>query len=554
VPHGTRARHKSAPDYVVVRSRFGAQSCARPYNICLVTSTDIFMSLRKLLSGHWLVIPIVILAALILSYHIDKPFVGHHDWNSVWFGAIARNHLRYGLLVTKLGQVQNYGPYKNPKELGFHTHHPLLIPLLVATSFSIFGESEAAERLIPVIASLGMVALIYFIGQKLFNRKVGLLASIFTIITPIFIYFGKLPVHETVVPAFVLMAFYFYMYWFTTGKTFFFKGMLITLIIAQLTGWAGYYIVPFLVLHTLFFKLSSPSPKNSGLTEWKRIFLLIPLSVGMFVLYLVHVKILTGSFVGGGLLWVFSFRFNPEASAGLYGFSYLKFIVQESRFMVIYFTKILTIASLAWIGISGWKILMSKGNWWQFRRESFLLLLLLWGITHMLIFRNLSFIHDYMIYYLLPFISLSSAIVVCAVWKKMPRKYLGVIFLFLVVSLTATERLPFVTTLLETNEAEKGRQVGMIMRQYSDPYDTSFITSNNFREFFDVFVGFYADRRANYGESLPKNFSQDYRLVIRPLVHDALPEEQKEFLDANYVRQENDSAIWYDLKHPLPTQ
>ena len=60
-----------------------------------------YFSLFVLLTVAW----------FLLSIGISKPFIGHHDWNGVQYGNIARNHLHYGLQQTKLAPVLSYGGF-----------------------------------------------------------------------------------------------------------------------------------------------------------------------------------------------------------------------------------------------------------------------------------------------------------------------------------------------------------------------------------------------------------------------------------------------------------
>lgn len=133
----------------------------------------------------------------------------------------------------------------------------------------------------------------------------------------------------------------------------------------------------------------------------------------MFFLHLAHVKILTGSFIGGGLLDVFFFRFNPIATSSLYGFSYSRFIIQELRMIIVYFTRVIVFFSFLWIiyKLFWQRFLFSPSKLPKFQDDILLLLLLPFGLTPILLFQNLAFIHDYMIYYLLPFVTLSTAVI-----------------------------------------------------------------------------------------------------------------------------------------------
>lgn len=113
----------------------------------------------------------------------------------------------------------------------------------------------------------------------------------------------------------------------------------------------------------------------------------------------------------------------------------------------------------------------------------------------------------------------------------------------------ATERLPSLQALLTSAEGEKGRQLGFLLKDNTEPTDISFVGSKHFGEFQDVFVNYYADRRVIYGETLPLNFQDNFRLILQPKNHDALQLKDKDFLDENFHRQENDRFIWYDLSY-----
>ena len=82
-----------------------------------------------------LIIIILILAFKLLLVNIDKPFWGHHDWNSAVYSNIARNYIRYGYLETKFGQVTN-ADLQDKKSFSYITHYPPLLPILINFSFS----------------------------------------------------------------------------------------------------------------------------------------------------------------------------------------------------------------------------------------------------------------------------------------------------------------------------------------------------------------------------------------------------------------------------------
>src|SRR3989344_8607617 len=200
------------------------------------------------MSSHNKLLPVIVslTAFLILLYGINLPFAGQHDWNSVMYSNIARNHLRYGLLATKLGMATNFGQLLPGESLGFFTHYPPLMPLLLAGSFAIFGITEWAARIIPVISAVILVYFTFKLVQSIWDTATALITSVFLTLSPILLYYSKIPVHETVVLGFIGFTFWAYFakrYWLiVTG-----------LILSQLTSWAGYYLSLYLPLHSLLF-------------------------------------------------------------------------------------------------------------------------------------------------------------------------------------------------------------------------------------------------------------------------------------------------------------
>jgi len=156
-----------------------------------------------------LIIIILILALKLLLVNIDKPFWGHHDWNSAVYSNIARNYIRYGYLTTKFGQVTSVD-VQNQKSFSYISHYPPLLPIFINLSFRALGQTETAARLTIVFFSLVLVYFTYKLGKELHSSLLGIFSAISLILTPIFLYFGKLPVHDTVVPAVSTFGFWVY--------------------------------------------------------------------------------------------------------------------------------------------------------------------------------------------------------------------------------------------------------------------------------------------------------------------------------------------------------
>ena len=194
------------------------------------------MKIKIIIAGF-----LFLLSVILIGQNLDKPFWGEHDWNGVRYGNIARNYLRYGYWETKFGQIENSGEVKN-KEFEYYTHYPPLLPILISFSYKLFGVSEWSTRLVPLLATSGSIVLIFLIGVQIWNMRVGILAGLLALATPMVLYFGKNPVHESGTLFFILLAFFGYLATLKRkkyGKIIFILG----LILAEMTAWAGYFLI-----------------------------------------------------------------------------------------------------------------------------------------------------------------------------------------------------------------------------------------------------------------------------------------------------------------------
>ena len=71
-----------------------------------------------------------------------------------------------------------------------HQGYPLYI-LGMRFWTALFGSSEAALRWPSAIAGLGAVPLLYLLGQRLFNRAIGLLAALFFALSPLAVWYSQ---------------------------------------------------------------------------------------------------------------------------------------------------------------------------------------------------------------------------------------------------------------------------------------------------------------------------------------------------------------------------
>ena len=386
---------------------------------------------------------ILILLALILTDHLAKPFIGHHDWNGVFYSQIARNYLRFGLLETKLGQLT--GPNS------FYTHYPPLFPLTLAAAFKVFGISDLVSRLVPVGLTIAGLLVLYRISSSWVVIAVAL--------TPMLRYFGQMPSQEPLIIFLTLVSFYFFR---KKNRA----GFYLTVILNGLSGWAGYFFYP------LLFFLNRRWALKACL-----------LLVMTFSLHLLHVYILTGSFSGGGIFDALLLRLGffpmlgktePELAGQ---FTWLAYLIKEARMLTVYYT--FTLLSLAALGL-------------LFCRNRITLIFLAWGLSYPLIFSNVVFVHEYFNVFFWPFLALSLVNLI----NRIKLKPALILIIFLAIFL---ERNKFYQALVKTKAFEPGYQLGLEINRLI-PFGQTYtvVNSREFIESQNLFIDYYSDRQIEY--------------------------------------------------------
>jgi 4-amino-4-deoxy-L-arabinose transferase-like glycosyltransferase len=483
-------------------------------------------------SKYIVLLVIIIIAGLLLGQNIDKKFIGHHDWNGVWYGDIARNLLRYNLLTTKLASIKNCDN-ATPENFRYFTHYPPLFPLILATGISIFGDQESSLRLVIIPFSILLVIFIYKIGNKIFNTQTGLMAAVIAIITPIYIYFGKMPVHEPVILPFILIGVYYYFCWIKSFSRADFLKICFGLGSGMLITWPAYYVPFLLLIHYLLFVKNK---KHLPLVLFLQI-----LPFALFFLHLLHTKIITGSFFGGGILQIFFSRINSSSTSNIYYFNFLSFVAKEIRYFINYYTAMLIGLGIIGMLFIGYKLIKTR----KYITFGNIGLLFFIGFIYPFFFREAAFLHDYLIYYFLPFMAVSGAAGLYFIIGKFNSKWIKILLFAMCTILIFYERHKFVDALLKSNNSEVGWTIGEFIKNHSQTGDKIFVGSKYYGDFYSPFVCYYSRREANYADSIKENDLNNYKLFIRPKAHDALDLSSKSLLDSKFKKMENTDFIWY---------
>lgn len=406
-----------------------------------------------------------VLTLLIVGSNLGKPFWGEHDWNGARYGNIARNYLRYGIFETKFGQVEN-GGLSDIKDIVYYTHYQPLLPILISLSYRINGVSEYATRMVPLIATAGLIATIYFIGYKLLNWQTGLFASLLALATPMVRYFGKNPVHEPLALFFAALTFLSALS-FKKEK----RGLWLTilgLILTALTNWSFVFL---LVGLTAF--LYERKNRKVLVTLWG-------LAILMAGLHFLHVYILTGSLLGGGLSGAFLERTSVDQVLAKFG--PIDYILRIRLWLSTLFTNTLLLATL--VGL----VLLIKPK--QVILKRFILSVAIFCI-YPVFFANASFIHSYFIYYFTLPLSLLAGYFG---YRLINYRKSAVIIALLLIAGVWFERMPYIKALEESRGDALAVEAAESIKSKTSERDRTLVIPSEYGVSRMPILSYYSDR------------------------------------------------------------
>jgi len=422
---------------------------------------------------------LMILVFILLGTNINQPFWGHHEWNGVFYSNIARNYLRYGFIKTKFGEVINYGVV-NSENFHFHTQHPVLFPILLAIFFKIFGIGEWQARLLPIIFSLASLYIFNLILKKIYNFSLTYLPVILGIITPLFLYYARMPVYEPIIGFFILLTVYFYWLWRNNPQKLTFIIVCLSLLICQMIEWPGYYLGLTLFLHLFLFPVKTKS-RLRGL--WWLI-----LSLASFSLVVIHQYLLTGE-VRGALFNIFMKRMGEGTSQPFTLWQFIRLEIARARSFLT--TPLLALA-FYWFIVYLIKIIRQQKISPQ---EHFSIFFLFFGVLHIIIFPNVAWYHDYMWYYFFFPLLLAVSIALKNIFSKAKQfKFLVFLVILLLVFL---EKRKFFIDLKKLNPHFKCVKWGKEIKTGLKPSVIE-LDSEEDAKICPPFTNYYADQEVEF--------------------------------------------------------
>ncbi len=158
-----------------------------------------FNRVKKIIIQNKGILLLLLIYTVLYSFNLDKfpAIIG----DECWFCNPA-----YNLAISgKMGTTMIYG-YNNIAN--FTYWQPPMFILLLATSFKLFGFGVVQARTVSVSLGFLTVLFTYLFAYKLYNKKIGLLASLLLISNPLFFLVSRQARMEIAVAFFMLIALY----------------------------------------------------------------------------------------------------------------------------------------------------------------------------------------------------------------------------------------------------------------------------------------------------------------------------------------------------------
>ncbi len=321
------------------------------------------------------------------------------------YGNIARNFVKYGYRETQFGPVANSG-YVPAREFKFYYHYPPLLVWLVSVSYLIFGVHEWSARVVPLLFSLSLMALIFIFARRAFSQDVALLALLFSAIMPIENYYGAhVDVYGSLSVFFSLLALYGYVRWLDHHRTHHLALCTLGIILGSMTAWYTYFLVPLILAH--YYRFYFVPGKSRDL----RLLIIAGSAITVFALFMLHRYILLGSGRGevlGSLTEKLLARLSYSRALGTVGEAVepAAFVSQQLRSFARMYSPPLIALTAVWL-----VFFMKDGLRGRLHnRDWFVLMLLGYGLLHNLAFPNFLLGHDYLLVSYVPGVAIAASV------------------------------------------------------------------------------------------------------------------------------------------------
>lgn len=348
------------------------------------------LDIIRIIKENWMFFLIFLLAFSVRIIDFNSiPEEGHLKFGYNFYGNVVKNFVDYGFIETKFGMVMNGFDGLESSRFVYYTHHPSnLFFVLVALIASIFGISPWVLKILPFLLSMGSLILIYLIGKMFFGKKISLIASFLFVLVPLAVqYASHLDVKGPQVLFFILLTSFFYFLWVEKNAKKFYWLMIISFFIGSFSAsWTIYLLFPGIFAHNIL--------KEKRIK--KEMFLFGFIVLISLCLFLFHVKILTGSFIGyqGSLIRAYQLRSSNIACDEDYSmrFTSREFLIHNFNRLYRGYTPLVFLLFIIWVIILFVKIYKENNLF----NESIILTLLAPQMLYLILFKQSMWIHEFL--------------------------------------------------------------------------------------------------------------------------------------------------------------
>ncbi len=341
---------------------------------------------------------ILVVAGAGLLWRVSAPWEGNGDWNGALWSLFARNFLRYGYGPLRFGQAYFAGPM--PDTVSYYTHHSVLITLVLTELYRLFGIHETVARVAVAAVTVATAGMLYRLVKELFDVPTALFATLVFALSPLTLFFGRMYNHEVYGLFWVVACVLAYRRWTAThaGRHLALVGA--GLFVAASSAWPGYYLLPILSIHDRL-----ALGKRHDHVVLRRV--LVGATLLALGVYLAHGWWLKGPVLFDELVRACQRGWFYDRVDWGPAFTLRSFAATElARSRLLFTTAIVALAALG-VGVAA---LRSAARRRVHPGDGMLFTLLVFGASHLVLFKQEAMGHEYYLYYLLPGVALAAAI------------------------------------------------------------------------------------------------------------------------------------------------
>ncbi len=360
----------------------------------------------KLVASPWAVLPILALAAAILSIGIGRDYRLKHEDNNALHATFGRAHIGTGLAVTR-----GHDAYVNRENgrVHFYAHHPPGCGLLLGAVFAVIGSDRPeVVRGVAIAATLATLGLLWWIVRREVGPETALVAAFVFAIVPQAAFYGRMVNHEVLALPFIVMLVDRYFALARGSGARAAIGLAAAATAGALFAWATFFALAACAMHAvLSLRRRDVYPGAGG-----ALVLVLALGAILFVIDLSHIAWVRGGDLSD-LLAIFSSRVGVDQSYGPF----------EWAHKMLGFSRRLATASgtlaLVWLAAHVFRALLGKISLRPV--EEIAAVFLGAGLGYLVVFNWGAWQHHYWQFPLLPAVVISLALVVTTVAERSDR-------------------------------------------------------------------------------------------------------------------------------------